>query len=132
MGGARVGAPQRSVYIRELLQLCVVPQVFQVVVFACFFQEHVYHDRTVVQCYPFGILPSTNGSGLFPCLLAGKFLHRIGNRIDLLGLTACTDDKIGARCGLDALQVDGDYAASFLFVNPFNDCIYQLLSGCHF
>lgn len=68
--------------------------MFQVIEFSQFRDEDVYHDITVVHCYPMGVMCSFHKVRLAAFLYADGFADRVLNGQCLVGRTSLTDNEI--------------------------------------
>lgn len=113
-----------SVKVGNLLQFRVVPQMFDVIVFACFGKEVVHHHRAIVHGNPVGILLACYGSRFLLGTFPDGVFHGFGHGFHLLGRVACGHYEELAGSGFDVAEVNDGDVVTLLFLDAFNDKVY--------
>ena len=90
----------------ELLDICIAPQGFKLIVLASLRQENVYQDIEIVQQYPLLVLKTLHMDGRDVGHSFGLLLHKIAQSIHMRLGCAGADYKIVKINMIDFLKVE--------------------------
>lgn len=123
-----------SVYVKvscnvgNLLCYGICPKVFQVIEPAQFGNEDMYHDVSVVHCYPVGVSCAFYKVGFASFLDSHGFADGVLNGERLVGCASLAYYEIPAYRIFNTGQINYCYTFSFALLNSFNDALYYAFS----
>ena len=121
----------KSIQVRNGIDACVGPQLFQVVALTELGHEDVDEGVAVVDDDPLGVLVTVVVERTLPSIFLDILAHTVGNSGHLHGRIARCDDKTLSCGSFNTRQVHMDNVVSFLFLNCFDDRFDQFFVFVH-